>query len=51
MSFNFEWDKLSKEFTEEIKLKLTSALNSKKLPAVIADVIEIQELNLGTKVL
>lgn len=48
MSFNFNWDGFSDEFYDRAKLMLTTALNKGPRPDVVADQIEVHELNLGT---
>lgn len=48
MSFNVHWNNLEteslREYTTEI---LTNALNSDKLPSILADTIQIKQLNFG----
>ncbi|GAA5880238.1 hypothetical protein JCM8547_004785 [Rhodosporidiobolus lusitaniae] len=48
MSFNFEWPEFSPEFYEEAKTMLGTALNKGQKPPIIADRIEVKELNMGT---
>ncbi|SCZ88841.1 BZ3500_MvSof-1268-A1-R1_Chr10-4g03112 [Microbotryum saponariae] len=48
MSFNFEWPEFSPEFYESAKEILAQALNKGETPPIIADRIEVKELNMGT---
>ncbi|SCV73604.1 BQ2448_6034 [Microbotryum intermedium] len=48
MSFNFEWPEFSPEFYDSAKEMLAQALNKGETPPIIADRIEVKELNMGT---
>ncbi|GAA5907245.1 hypothetical protein JCM6882_008400 [Rhodosporidiobolus microsporus] len=48
MSFNFEWPEFSDSFYDQAKEMLAQALNKGQKPPIIADRIEVKELNMGT---
>ncbi|KAM0790080.1 hypothetical protein ACM66B_005408 [Microbotryomycetes sp. NB124-2] len=48
MSFNFEWPTFSDDFYADAKEMLAQALNKGEKPPIIADRIEVKELNMGT---
>ncbi|GAA6030425.1 hypothetical protein JCM8097_009102 [Rhodosporidiobolus ruineniae] len=48
MSFNFEWPQFSESFYEDAREMLATALNKGQKPPIIADRIEVKELNMGT---
>lgn len=50
MSFSFEWPRFSEQFHAEAIEMLNSALNKGSKPPVIADKIEVVELEMGTQV-
>lgn len=50
MSFSFEWPRFSDQFHADAIQMLDSALNKGKKPPVIADRIEVVELEMGTQV-
>lgn len=50
MAFRFAWDDFSESFIRQAESLLTTALNKGKKPAVIADRIVVEELNMGTQV-
>lgn len=50
MSFHFEWPRFSEQFHENAIQLLESALNKGNKPPVIADRIEVVELEMGTQV-
>ena len=50
MSFVFEWPRFSDEFHKDAIQLLDAALNKGKKPPVIADRIEVVELEMGTQV-
>ena len=50
MSFKFEWPRFSDQFHADAIKMLDSALNKGTKPPVIADKIEVVELEMGTQV-
>ncbi|GAA6048544.1 hypothetical protein JCM3770_006545 [Rhodotorula araucariae] len=48
MSFNFEWPEFSEDFYADAREMLAQALNKGQKPPIIADRIEVKELNMGT---
>ncbi|KPV72411.1 uncharacterized protein RHOBADRAFT_55878 [Rhodotorula graminis WP1] len=48
MSFNFEWPQFSDDFYADAREMLAQALNKGQKPPIIADRIEVKELNMGT---
>ena len=50
MSFKFEWPRFSDQFHADAINMLDSALNKGNKPPVIADRIEVVELEMGTQV-
>ncbi|GAA5977273.1 hypothetical protein JCM10908_004918 [Rhodotorula pacifica] len=48
MSFNFEWPQFSEAFYDDAREMLAQALNKGTKPPIIADRIEVKELNMGT---
>lgn len=50
MSFSFEWPRFSDQFHADAIQMLDSALNKGKKPPVIADRIEVVDLQMGTQV-
>ncbi|KAK4698785.1 hypothetical protein P7C70_g7485, partial [Phenoliferia sp. Uapishka_3] len=48
MSFNFEWPTFSEDYYASAREILEQALNKGTKPAIIADRIEVKELNMGT---
>ncbi|GAA6020928.1 hypothetical protein JCM11491_000070 [Sporobolomyces phaffii] len=48
MSFNFEWPQFSEAFYHDAREMLAQALNKGQKPPIIADRIEVKELNMGT---
>ncbi|GAA5919145.1 hypothetical protein JCM1841_005653 [Sporobolomyces salmonicolor] len=48
MSFNFEWPQFSDSFYHDAREMLAQALNKGQKPPIIADRIEVKELNMGT---
>ncbi|KAJ8292806.1 Mitochondrial distribution and morphology protein 34 [Rhodotorula toruloides] len=48
MSFQFEWPEFSEAFYEDAREMLAQALNKGQKPPIIADRIEVKELNMGT---
>lgn len=50
MSFSFEWPRFSEQFHADAIEMLNSALNKGSKPPVIADKIEVVELEMGTQV-
>ncbi|GAA5983543.1 hypothetical protein JCM5350_000268 [Sporobolomyces pararoseus] len=48
MSFNFEWPEFSESFYQDAREMLAQALNKGQKPPIIADRIEVKELNMGT---
>ncbi|GAA5934349.1 ERMES complex subunit MDM34 [Sporobolomyces koalae] len=48
MSFNFEWPEFSEAFYQDAREMLAQALNKGQKPPIIADRIEVKELNMGT---
>ncbi|GAA6063227.1 hypothetical protein JCM10212_002449 [Sporobolomyces blumeae] len=48
MSFNFEWPEFSDAFYTDAREMLAQALNKGQKPPIIADRIEVKELNMGT---
>jgi distribution and morphology protein 34 len=50
MSFTFKWPRFSDQFHAEAKEMLHSALNKGSKPPIIADKIEVVELEMGTEV-
>lgn len=50
MSFSFEWPRFSEQFHKDAIEMLNSALNKGSKPPVIADKIEVVELEMGTQV-
>jgi hypothetical protein len=49
-SFTFEWPRFSNEFHSEAKSLLDAALNKGNKPPIIADRIQVVELEMGTQV-
>jgi hypothetical protein len=49
-SFKFEWPRFSVEFHDEAKQLLDNALNKGDKPPILADRIEVIELEMGTEV-
>jgi len=47
MAFNFHWSDFSEEFIEQAKETLELAMNKNPCPDIVADRIEVTELNLG----
>jgi hypothetical protein len=50
MSFSFEWPRFSDQFHADAIEMLNAALNKGPKPPVIADKIEVVELEMGTQV-
>jgi mitochondrial distribution and morphology protein 34 len=50
MSFSFQWPRFSDEFQAHAIELLNTALNKGTKPPVIADRIEVVELDMGTQV-
>ena len=50
MSFTFQWPRFSDQFHENAIQMLESALNKGNKPPVIADRIEVVELEMGSQV-
>ena len=50
MSFSFTWPRFSEHFHADATLLLNSALNKGNKPPVIADRIEVVELEMGSQV-
>jgi mitochondrial distribution and morphology protein 34 len=50
MSFTFKWPRFSDQFHADAIQMLDSALNKGSKPPVIADRIEVVELEMGTQV-
>lgn len=50
MSFSFQWPRFSEQFHTDAIAMLNSALNKGTKPPVIADRIEVVELEMGTQV-
>lgn len=50
MSFTFQWPRFSDQFHENAIQMLDSALNKGNKPPVIADRIEVVELEMGSQV-
>ena len=50
MSFTFKWPRFSEQFHTNAIQMLESALNKGNKPPVIADRIEVVELEMGTQV-
>ena len=50
MSFTFKWPRFSDQFHADAIQMLDSALNKGNKPPVIADKIEVVELEMGTQV-
>lgn len=50
MSFTFEWPRFSDQFHRDAIQMLNNALNKGTKPPVIADRIEVVELEMGTQV-
>jgi hypothetical protein len=50
MSFTFEWPRFSDQFHSDAIQMLNTALNKGNKPPVIADKIEVVELEMGTQV-
>ena len=50
MSFTFKWPRFSDQFHADAIQMLDSALNKGNKPPVIADRIEVVELEMGTQV-
>jgi hypothetical protein len=50
MSFTFEWPRFSDQFHTDAIQMLNNALNKGNKPPVIADKIEVVELEMGTQV-
>lgn len=50
MSFSFQWPRFSEQFHADATEMLNSALNKGPKPPVIADNIEVVELDMGTQV-
>lgn len=48
MSFNFQWPIFSEAFQNDAASMLTSALNRGPKPKVIADDINVEDINMGT---
>ncbi|KAI9606992.1 hypothetical protein KEM48_001683 [Puccinia striiformis f. sp. tritici PST-130] len=48
MSFEFKWPQFSPSFYDHAKHLLSTALNKGDKPAIIADRIEVNQLNMGT---
>lgn len=48
MSFEFRWPKFSPSFYDDAKRLLSTALNKGDKPAIIADPIEVNRLDMGT---
>ena len=51
MSFAFDWPRFSEQFHAEARNLLEAALNKGNKPPVIADRIEVVEIDMGTQVL
>jgi hypothetical protein len=51
MSFTFKWPRFSEQFHADAILMLNAALNKGDKPPVIADTIEVVELEMGSQVL
>lgn len=50
MSFTFQWPRFSDQFHTDAIQMLNNALNKGNKPPVIADKIEVVELEMGTQV-
>ena len=50
MSFTFEWPRFSDQFHTDAIQMLDTALNKGNKPPIIADRIEVVELEMGTQV-
>jgi hypothetical protein len=50
MSFSFQWPRFSPDFHRNAIDMLTTALNKGNKPPIIADRIEVVELEMGTQV-
>ena len=50
MSFTFQWPRFSDQFHADAIQMLNNALNKGNKPPVIADKIEVVELEMGTQV-
>ena len=50
MSFSFQWPRFSEQFHKDAIQLLNNALNKGTKPPVIADKIEVVELEMGTQV-
>ena len=50
MSFSFQWPRFSEQFHTDAIAMLNAALNKGTKPPVIADRIEVVELEMGTQV-
>ncbi|MBW0472339.1 hypothetical protein O181_012054 [Austropuccinia psidii MF-1] len=48
MSFEFKWPKFSSSFYDHAKDLLTAALNKGEKPTIIADLIQVNHLDMGT---
>ncbi|BFZ56936.1 NADH dehydrogenase 1 alpha subcomplex subunit 13 ndufa13/GRIM19 [Savitreella phatthalungensis] len=48
MAFSFSWNNFSRGFVENAEALLTSALNKGPKPAIICDVIAVEELRMGS---
>ncbi len=49
MSFTFKWPRFSEQFHAEARQMLENALNKGNKPPIIADRIEVVELEMGTQ--
>lgn len=49
MSFTFKWPRFSEQFHREARQMLENALNKGNKPPIIADRIEVVELEMGTQ--
>ena len=49
MSFTFKWPRFSEQFHAEARQMLENALNKPNKPPIIADRIEVVELEMGTQ--
>jgi hypothetical protein len=49
MSFTFKWPRFSEQFHAEARQMLENALNKGNKPPIIADKIEVVELEMGTQ--
>jgi hypothetical protein len=50
MAFRFSWPEFDRDFYEEAKSQLETAMNKGNKPSVIVDHITVKELHMGTKV-